>query len=97
MDAITPVTKVDFGPSRYTRVAQILAAERVAEAAALQEPKPPEAVTVLRDLRHAHFALLSSDIASGDGASAAVAAYNRASRVLNVVSERAAVLPPLRS
>jgi hypothetical protein len=96
MDAIPPVANTDFGPSRYARVAQVEAAQRVAEIAALQEPPPPEAVSILRDLHMARYALLSTDLGQDDVVSAAVAAYNRATRVLNVVSEKAAALPPLR-
>jgi hypothetical protein len=96
VDAITPVVRTDFGMSRYARVAQIEAAQRVAEVAAMQEPAPPEAVSVLRDLRMARFAMLAADLGATDTVSAAVAAYNRATRVLNGVTEKAAVLPPLR-
>ena len=96
LNAISPVTNVDLGPSRSSRVAQIAAAERVAEAAALQEPKPPEAVSVLRDLHMARFALLASHLEGGDHVSAAVAAYNRATRVLNAFAESPVALPPLR-
>lgn len=96
MDAISPVAATDFGPSRYARVAQVEAAQRVAEIAALQEPPPPEAVSILRDLHMARYALLSGDPGRNDAVSTAVAAYNRATRVLNAVAEKAAVLPPLR-
>ena len=96
MDPIPPSAKIDFGPSRFARVAQIVAAERVAETAAMQEPRPPEAVSVLRDLHIARLALLGADAGAGDGISAAVAAYNRATRLLNTVAESGPVLPPLR-
>ena len=96
MDAIRPVTRIDFGMSRYARVAQIETAQRVAEVAAMQEPAPPEAVSVLRDLRMARFAMLSADLGATDTVSTAVAAYNRATRVLNGVTEKVVALPPLR-
>jgi hypothetical protein len=86
---------VDLGPSRYTRLAQIDAAQQVAEAAALQEPKPPEAVSVLRDLDVARYTLLASGT-EGESAAAAVAAYNRATRILNVVAQSGPILPQLR-
>ena len=96
MNPIPPIAKADFGPSRFARVAQIAAAERVAETAATQEPRPPEAVSVLRDLQIARFALLGAHAGGGDGVPAAVAAYNRAARLLNTVAESGPVLPPLR-
>jgi hypothetical protein len=96
MEAISSVGSRDFGPSRYARVAQIEAAQRVAAITALQEPPPPEAVSILRDLHMARYALLAVDPGHNDVVSAAVAAYNRATRVLNVVSPNGAMLPPLR-
>lgn len=96
MEAISSVGGTDFGPSRYARVAQIEAAQRVAEITALQEPKPPEAVSIIRDLHMARYALLAVDPGRNDVISAAVAAYNRATRVLNVVSPSGAMLPQLR-
>ena len=95
MDSITPVSQVDLGPSRQSRLAQIDAAQRVAAAAALQEPKPVEAVAVIRDLAVARFTLLASG-PDQEHAAAAVAAYNRATRVLNVVAESGPILPQLR-
>ena len=96
MEPISTSARVDFGPSRLARVAQIVAAERVAETAAMQEPRPPEAVSVLRDLHVARLALLGAHAGGGDGVSVALAAYNRATRLLNTVAESGPVLPPLR-
>ncbi len=95
MDPIAPVTNVDPGSSRYARLLRIEAAQAVAEAAAMQEPKPPEAVSVLRDLAVARFSLLASG-PDQENAAAAVAAYNRASRVLNAVADSGPILPQLR-
>ena len=95
MDSIGPVAKIDLSASRQTRLAQIEAARQVAETAALQEPKPPEAVSVLRSLDVARYTLLAAGPA-GDSAAAAVAAYNRATRILNEVAESGPILPTLR-
>ena len=95
VDSIGPVAKLDSGPSRMARLAQIDAAQQVAEAAALQEPKPPEALSVLRDLNVARHTLLAAGIEAGSAA-AAVAAYNRATSILNAVAESGPILPPLR-
>ncbi|TFI57696.1 hypothetical protein E2493_13690 [Sphingomonas parva] len=95
MKPIAPVSNVDMGLSRQTRLAQIEAAQQVAAVAATQEPAPPEAVSVLRDLAVARFTLLASG-PEQESAAAAVAAYNRATRVLNVVAESGPILPQLR-
>ena len=95
MSTIAPVSAVDTGPSLQTRLAQIDAAQRVAAAAAMQEPKPVEAVAAVRDLAAARFTLLAS-WPEKDMAAAAVAAYNRASRVLNVVADSGPILPQQR-
>lgn len=96
MEALSITRSTDHGPSRQARLAQIEAAQRVAEMTAQQEPPPPEAVSIVRDLHMARYALLAVDPGQNSVISAAVAAYNRATRVLNVVSPSGAMLPPLR-